>query len=229
MTRRLLATSALALLSVLAAASPALAAWRWPADGEVITSYLNGADPYAAGQHRGVDIAGPVGAPVVAATAGTVRFAGTVGSSGLTVSVRTSDGRLDLSYLHLSLACGRRRAACGRGHPDRRGGHHRQALGRAAPCPLRSPRRGQRTRVPRSSGLPVPAGRPGAPRAPAGAGRGPGSAAARAAPRTSAPGRAHRAPGAGCPSASRPRARAGAAPRRPARAAGCGGGAQADR
>ena len=102
MARRLLATSALALLSALAAASPALAAWTWPADGEVITSYLNGADPYAAGQHRGVDIAGPFGAPVVAATAGTVRFAGTAGSSGLTVSVRTSDGRLDLSYLHLS-------------------------------------------------------------------------------------------------------------------------------
>ena len=102
MARRLLATAALTVLTLLASASPALGAWTWPLRGEVITPYLNGDDPYAAGQHRGVDIAGPVGAPVVAAAAGAVRFAGTAGSSGLTVSVRTEDGRLDLSYLHLS-------------------------------------------------------------------------------------------------------------------------------
>ncbi len=102
MARRLLATAALALLASLASTSPALGAWTWPLRGEVITPYLNGDDPYAAGQHRGVDIAGAVGAPVVAAAAGLVRFAGMAGSSGLTVSVRTEDGRLDLSYLHLS-------------------------------------------------------------------------------------------------------------------------------
>jgi hypothetical protein len=102
MARRLLATAALAVLASLAPAAPALGAWTWPLHGEVITPYLNGDDPYAAGQHRGVDIAGPVGAPVIAAAAGLVRFAGTAGSSGLTVSVRTEDGRLDLSYLHLS-------------------------------------------------------------------------------------------------------------------------------
>jgi hypothetical protein len=39
---------------------------------------------------------------VVAAVGGTVTFAGNVGSSGLTVSERTADGRFDLSYLHLS-------------------------------------------------------------------------------------------------------------------------------
>ena len=50
--------------------------------GEVITPYRFGGDPYAAGQHRGIDIAAPDGAPVVAARAGEVRFAGTVGSSG---------------------------------------------------------------------------------------------------------------------------------------------------
>ena len=102
MARRLLATAALAALASLVPASPALGAWTWPLRGEVITPYLNGDDPYAAGQHRGVDIAGPVGAPVVSAAPGLVRFAGTAGSSGLTVSVRTDDGRLDLSYLHLS-------------------------------------------------------------------------------------------------------------------------------
>ena len=55
-----------------------------------------------------------VGAPVVAAAAGVVRFAGTAGSSGLTVSIRTADG-FDTSYLHLS----RRRS---QGRPRRGGG-----------------------------------------------------------------------------------------------------------
>jgi hypothetical protein len=67
----------------------------------VITQYRNGSDPYAGGQHRGIDIGAAVGTPVVAAAGGEVRFAGTAGSSGLTVSVRTGDG-YDTSYLHLS-------------------------------------------------------------------------------------------------------------------------------
>src|SRR5215203_7124257 len=93
------------LMAVLALAAvfavPAEAAWLWPVRGEVITQYRNGSDPYAGGQHRGIDIAAPVGTPVAAAAAGEVRFAGTAGSSGLTVSVRTGDG-FDSSYLHLS-------------------------------------------------------------------------------------------------------------------------------
>ena len=218
MARRLLATSALALLSVLAAASPALAAWTWPADGEVITSYLNGADPYAAGQHRGIDIAGPVGAPVVAATAGTVRFAGTAGSSGLTVSVRTSDGRLDLSYLHLSslaVGAGQRVAA----------GTRIGAVGTTGRRSAAQPHvhfgvrdAGSAHGYHDPSGLPVPAGQP---RRPARPGR------CRSRPRqrggpcrfpNACPGpRPIAPPSAGCPSASRPRARAG--PARPARAA----------
>jgi murein DD-endopeptidase MepM/ murein hydrolase activator NlpD len=89
--RRLLLVTALLLLSLLVA-PPARAAWVWPLHGDVITPYRNGEDPYAAGQHRGIDIAGAVGAPVLAAAGGEVRFAGTAGSSGLTVSVRTGDG-----------------------------------------------------------------------------------------------------------------------------------------
>jgi hypothetical protein len=42
--------------------------------------------------------------PVTSAVAGQVRFAGVVGSSGLTVSIRTVDGRFDTSYLHLAEA-----------------------------------------------------------------------------------------------------------------------------
>jgi hypothetical protein len=88
---------------LLAAAPPAPAAtgWHWPVAGQVITPYRNGEDPYAAGQHRGIDIAAAVGTPVVAAASGQVRFSGVAGSSGLTVSIRTVDGALDTSYLHL--------------------------------------------------------------------------------------------------------------------------------
>src|SRR5881227_1985195 len=84
--------------------SNALAAggWTWPVQGPVLTPYRNGGDPYAAGQHRGIDIGAPVGTRVVAAAGGTITFAGVVGSSGFTVSERTADGRFDLSYLHLS-------------------------------------------------------------------------------------------------------------------------------
>src|SRR5215210_4015603 len=79
----------------------ASAAWVWPVSGEVIAEYRNGTDPYAPGQHRGIDIAAPAGTPIVAAASGDVRFAGTAGSSGLTISIRTNDG-YDTSYLHLS-------------------------------------------------------------------------------------------------------------------------------
>ena len=84
------------------ASSPAAPGWTWPVEGDVLTPYRNGADPYAGGQHRGIDIAAAHGTVVRAASAGTVSFSGTAGSSGLTVAVRTADGRFDTSYLHLS-------------------------------------------------------------------------------------------------------------------------------
>jgi hypothetical protein len=98
---RFFLTATIALVAFLALTETAGADWVWPLRGQVITTYRNVDDPYAGGQHRGIDIAGPVGARVVAAAGGEVRFAGTAGSSGLTVSVRTTDG-FDTSYLHLS-------------------------------------------------------------------------------------------------------------------------------
>jgi hypothetical protein len=75
--------------------------WRWPVEGRVITPFANAPDPYAGGMHRGIDIAAPVGTPVLAAREGEVTYAGVLGYSGLTVAVRTVDGYVT-SYLHLA-------------------------------------------------------------------------------------------------------------------------------
>lgn len=78
-------------------------AWVWPVEGEVVTTYKNdNRSPYSGGMHRGIDIAAPVGARVVAAREGTVRFAGSLGSSGNVVSVSDSNRTYVESYLHLS-------------------------------------------------------------------------------------------------------------------------------
>src|SRR5687767_216520 len=93
-----------ALVGLLCAAPSALAeeGWTWPVRGPVVTAYSNdNGRPYAGGMHRGIDIAAGAGSQVVAARAGTVRFAGPLGSAGNVVSVRTEDGRHMTSYLHL--------------------------------------------------------------------------------------------------------------------------------
>jgi hypothetical protein len=47
---------------VVALAAPATAgAWTWPTDGPVLRPFSLGSDPYAGGQHRGIDIGGDVG------------------------------------------------------------------------------------------------------------------------------------------------------------------------
>src|SRR3712207_9470620 len=81
----------LILLAFFALAAPAQAAWTWPVSGDVITPYRNGADPYASGQHRGIDIAAPVGSVVRAAAGGEVRFAGTAGAYGLELGIRARE------------------------------------------------------------------------------------------------------------------------------------------
>jgi Peptidase family M23 len=67
-------------------------AWTWPVDGPVLRPFVLGGDPYAAGQHRGIDVGAAQGASVRAPAAGTVSFAGTVPGGGRTVTVRTTDG-----------------------------------------------------------------------------------------------------------------------------------------
>ncbi|MGH2907544.1 MAG: peptidoglycan DD-metalloendopeptidase family protein [Solirubrobacterales bacterium] len=93
--------AALCLLLLAATAPTAQAAdgWPWPVEGDVITPYKNGDDPYAGGQHRGIDIAAPLGSAVRASIGGDVTFAGKLPDGGLTVTVR--GGRYLVSYLHL--------------------------------------------------------------------------------------------------------------------------------
>ena len=93
----------LALCAVLVAAlvgPSAAAAWTWPVGGSVLRPYSLGADAYAAGQHRGVDVLGSDGEPVLAPATGVVSFSGTVPTHGRTVTIQTADG-LAVSLTHL--------------------------------------------------------------------------------------------------------------------------------
>ena len=74
--------------------TPAAYAWSWPVQGPVLRSFsYDEAHPYAAGQHRGIDIgADAAGESVVAPAAGTVSFAGTVPTNGKSVTIETADG-----------------------------------------------------------------------------------------------------------------------------------------
>ena len=92
-----------ALLPVLIAlqvgVQPALA-WTWPVDGPVLRPFVLGDDPYAAGQHRGIDVGASAGAPVRAPAAGAVTFAGTVPGGGRTVTIQTPGG-YSVTLVHL--------------------------------------------------------------------------------------------------------------------------------
>ncbi|MDP9285042.1 MAG: M23 family metallopeptidase, partial [Actinomycetota bacterium] len=87
--RALLLLAALAALVVV----PSAGAWTWPTGGAVVQVFgFDPAHPYAAGQHRGIDVAGEPGSTVLAPAAGTVTFAGMVPSSGKSVTIETADG-----------------------------------------------------------------------------------------------------------------------------------------
>ncbi len=95
---------AVALLLQLAATESARAesgSWPWPLLGEVVTQYKNGSDPYAAGQHRGVDIAAPAGTPARAIVAGKVSYSGRLPDGGETITIRSAESDHLVSYLHL--------------------------------------------------------------------------------------------------------------------------------
>lgn len=77
-------------------------AWPWPLLGEVITPFANVPNRYAAGQHRGLDIAAPTGASVLAIVDGRVSYSSQLPDGGQAVTVTSDDGRWLISNLHLS-------------------------------------------------------------------------------------------------------------------------------
>jgi hypothetical protein len=110
--RRLLAVLVLAGL----VQAPAAAGWSWPVDGPVVRPFVLGDDPYAAGQHRGIDIGAAPGTSVRAATDGSVSFVGTVAAGGKAVTVRTVGG-LSVTYLELGATGVERGAYVAEGDP----------------------------------------------------------------------------------------------------------------
>lgn len=78
-------------LACLVLSAPA-AAWTWPAEGAVLRPFGLGPDPYAGGQHRGIDVGGAEGSPVRAPATGTVTFAGSLPTHGRGITIQTEDG-----------------------------------------------------------------------------------------------------------------------------------------
>ena len=108
--RRALLAAFVAALVVPSAGS----AWSWPVEGPVLRGFSLGDNPYAGGQHRGIDIGGRLGEGVRAPTSGSVSFAGTVPKNGLTVTIQTGDG-LSVTLVHLGSAAVRKGATVAEG------------------------------------------------------------------------------------------------------------------
>jgi hypothetical protein len=83
------------------ACAPCAGAWTWPVRGPVLAPFsFDRARPYDAGEHRGIDIGAATGAAVAAPVSGTVSFAGTVPSSGKSLTILTGDA-LAVTLTHL--------------------------------------------------------------------------------------------------------------------------------
>ncbi len=90
--KKLFALLVCACATALASAST-VSAWTWPVEGSVVRAFVLGDDPYAAGQHRGIDVAAGLGASVRAPIDGLVSFRGFVPSGGLTLTIETDEGQ----------------------------------------------------------------------------------------------------------------------------------------
>src|SRR5918997_1450276 len=76
------------------------AACTWPVGGPVLQPFAL-SDPYASGQHRGIDIAADAAEDVIAPTSGEVSFAGAVPTNGKAVTIETPAG-LSVTLVHLA-------------------------------------------------------------------------------------------------------------------------------
>src|SRR4249920_968867 len=105
---------AVAAVAALLDPAPALG-WSWPVTGPVLTFFaFDSSHPYAAGQHRGVDIGASDGAEVVAPVTGSISFAGTVPAQGKTITIQTADG-YSVTLVHLGSYSVRRGASVSEG------------------------------------------------------------------------------------------------------------------
>lgn len=82
------------------AGSPRAGAWAWPVDGPVLRPFVGEGDPYAGGQHRGIDIGAPTAGDVRSPASGVVAFAGRLPREGLCLTIRTPDG-YSVTLVHL--------------------------------------------------------------------------------------------------------------------------------
>jgi hypothetical protein len=94
-----LATLGVAMLVSLVLSSTA-AGWAWPIEGPVLRPFAAEGDPYAGGQHRGIDIGGAAGDELRASAAGVVSFTGRLPHEGLCLTIRTPDG-YSITLVHL--------------------------------------------------------------------------------------------------------------------------------
>ena len=91
-------------------------AWTWPAPGDVLAPFVVGGDPYAGGQHRGIDVEGEKAGVVLAPASGVVAFAGSVGANGKVVTIETDDG-YSVTLVHLGAFSVAKGDAVGEGAP----------------------------------------------------------------------------------------------------------------
>src|SRR3954468_12127825 len=113
MTRRAL----LALPLLLCLFVPAAGAWTWPVRGPVLQTFsFDRAHPYDAGQRRGIAIGADQGVPVLAPASGVVSYAGSVPTSGKTITIQTPSG-LAVSLTHLGSIDVARNASVDEGAP----------------------------------------------------------------------------------------------------------------
>ncbi len=113
-TKRLMVVVATSLCALVG--PPAAWSWTWPADGPVLREFSLGDNPYAGGQHRGLDVALDDTSTIRAPVSGEVTFAGQVPTHGLTVTIATSDG-YKASLTHVGALLVKRGARVGEGDP----------------------------------------------------------------------------------------------------------------
>jgi len=118
-----------------------------PVHGQITRGFDYAGDPFAAGHHRGIDLAAAPGTPVRAACSGRVTFAGRAGANGRAVTIRCGRWSVTQLPLHEPAVRAGQRVAAGtplgpaapaRGHAGLHLGVRRASdpLGYVDPAPL---------------------------------------------------------------------------------------------